>query len=286
MSFLPLLLGTGIGAGLALVVWGLRTRPPPEDPPRPTRSIGPRFADLPARLARAGVAGLIIGLLTRWPVGVIGGAALGFFASDLLAGRGQRSAEVDRSAAIASWTEMLRDTMAAAAGLEQAIVTTAPLAPAPIRPQIRALIVRLERQRLAPALSQLADDLADPTADLVVSALTLAASGEAQDLSDLLGSLAGAARDNATMRLKMEAWRARTRTSVRIITTVTVCMALLLVVLNRSYLSPFDTAAGQAVLLAVVACFAGGLWWLASMARYAAPERFVIGQRAEESSWS
>ena len=63
-------------------------------------------------------------------------------------------------------------------------------------------------------------------------------------------------------------------------------MALLLVVLNRSYLSPFDTAAGQAVLLAVVACFAGGLWWLASMARYAAPERFVIGQRAEESSWS
>ena len=286
MSFLPLLLGTGIGAGLALVVWGLRTRPPPEDPPRPTRRIGPRFADLPARLARAGVAGLIIGLLTRWPVGVIGGAALGFFASDLLAGRGQRSAEVDRSAAIASWTEMLRDTMAAAAGLEQAIVTTAPLAPAPIRPQIRALIVRLERQRLAPALSQLADDLADPTADLVVSALTLAASGEAQDLSDLLGSLAGAARDNATMRLKMEAWRARTRTSVRIITTVTVCMALLLVVLNRSYLSPFDTAAGQAVLLAVVACFAGGLWWLASMARYAAPERFVIGHRAEESSWS
>ena len=198
MSFLPLLLGTGIGAGLALVVWGLRTRPPPEDPPRPTRRIGPRFADLPARLARAGVAGLIIGLLTRWPVGVIGGAALGFFASDLLAGRGQRSAEVDRSAAIASWTEMLRDTMAAAAGLEQAIVTTAPLAPAPIRPQIRALIVRLERQRLAPALSQLADDLADPTADLVVSALTLAASGEAQDLSDLLGSLAGAARDTST----------------------------------------------------------------------------------------
>jgi Flp pilus assembly protein TadB len=286
MSFLPLLLGTGIGAGLALVVWGLRTRPAQEDPSRRIRRIGPRFGDLPARLARAAVAGLVIGLLTRWPIAVIGGAALGFFAGDLFAGRGQRGTEVDRTAAIASWTEMLRDTMAAAAGLEQAIVTTAPLAPEPIRPQIRALIIRLERQRLVPALSQLADDLADPTADLVVSALTLAASGEAQDLSDLLGSLAGAARDNATMRLKIEASRARTRTSVRIITTVTVCMALLLVVLNRSYLSPFDTAAGQGVLLAVVACFAGGLWWLASMARYAAPERFVIGHRAEESSWS
>jgi Flp pilus assembly protein TadB len=286
MSFLPLLLGTGIGAGLALVVWGLRPRAPQDDPWRRMRRIWPRFADLPARLARAAVAGLIIGLLTRWPIAVIGGAALGFFASDLFAGRGQRGVEVDRTAAIASWTEMLRDTMAAAAGLEQAIVTTAPLAPEPIAPQIRALISRLERERLAPALSRLADDLADPTADLVVSALTLAASGEAQDLSDLLGSLAGAARDNATMRLKIEASRARTRTSVRIITAVTICMALLLVVLNRNYLSPFDTAAGQGVLLAVVACFAGGLWWLAAMARYAAPERFVVGHRGEESSWS
>jgi Flp pilus assembly protein TadB len=88
------------------------------------------------------------------------------------------------------------------------------------------------------------------------------------------------------MRLKIEASRARTRTSVRIITAVTICMALLLVVLNRNYLSPFDTAAGQGVLLAVVACFAGGLWWLAAMARYAAPERFVVGHRGEESSWS
>jgi tight adherence protein B len=286
VSLLPLLLGAGIGAGLALVVWGLRPREPRDPRSRRVGGFGPRFTDLPARLARAAVAALVIGLLTRWPVAVIGGAALGFFATDLFAGRGQRSAETDRTAAIASWTEMLRDTMAAAAGLEQAIVTTAPLAPAPIRPQIRVLISRLERERLAPALSQLADDLADPTADLVVSALTLAASGEAQDLSDLLGSLAGAARDNATMRLKIEASRARTRTSVRIITAVTVCMALLLVVLNRSYLSPFDSAAGQGVMLAVIACFAGGLWWLASMARYVAPERFLVGHRNEESSWS
>jgi Flp pilus assembly protein TadB len=176
--------------------------------------------------------------------------------------------------------------MAAAAGLEQAMVTTAPLAPTPIRPQIGALVSRLETERLATALAQLADDLADPTADLVVSALTLAAGGEAQDLTDLLGSLASAARDNATMRLKIEASRARTRTSVRIITAVTVSMAVLLVVLNRNYLSPFDSAAGQGVLLAVVACFGGGLWWLASMARYVAPKRFLIGDREAESSWS
>jgi Flp pilus assembly protein TadB len=286
VSLLPLVLGACIGAGLALVVWGLRPHERRDAPFRRARPIAPHFTDLPARLVRAMALALAIGLLTRWPVAVLGGAALGFFARDLFAWRGKHSVETDRTAAIASWTEMLRDTMAAAAGLEQAIVTTAPLAPATIRPQIHALISRLERERPAPALAQLADDLADPTADLVVSALTLAASGEAQDLSDLLGSLAGAARDNATMRLKIEASRARTRTSVRIITAVTVCMALLLVVLNRGYLSPFDSAAGQGVLLVVIACFGGGLWWLASMARYVAPERFLVGRRDEESSWS
>ena len=63
-------------------------------------------------------------------------------------------------------------------------------------------------------------------------------------------------------------------------------MAVLLVVLNRSYLRPFDTAAGQGVMLAVIACFGGGLWWLASMARYAAPARFLSAHQDEEPSWS
>jgi Flp pilus assembly protein TadB len=131
---------------------------------------------------------------------------------------------------------------------------------------------------------QLAEDLADPTMDLVVSALCLAASGEAQDLAELLGSLAGAARDSATMRLKIDASRARVRTSVRIITSVTVLMALLLVLLNRTYLKPFDSAAGQGVLLVVFGCFGAALWWLASMSRYAAPERFLAAHRSEEVS--
>jgi Flp pilus assembly protein TadB len=207
----------------------------------------------------------------------------GFFAGDLFGSRADRSAETDRTEAIAGWTEMLRDTMAAAAGLEQAIITTAPIAPAPIRPHVQALVVRLQRERLVPALMQLADDLADPTMDLVVSALCLAASGEAQDLAELLGSLAAAARDGATMRLKIDASRARVRTSVRIITAVTVVMALLLVLLNRSYLRPFDSAVGQAVLLVVFGCFGTALWWLASMSRYATPERF-LARPVEEAS--
>jgi Flp pilus assembly protein TadB len=223
----------------------------------------------------AAVGGVLFAALTRWPVGVLAGAALGFFGRDLFASRTQQRQQTDRTEAIASWTEMLRDTMAAAAGLEQAIITTAPLAPTAIRPEVGALVTRLQRERLGPALAAFGEDLADPTADLVVSALTLAASGEAQELGELLASLAAAARDNATMRLKVDATRARTRTSVRIITSVTIGMALLLVVLNRSYLAPFNSVTGQMILLAVFGCFGGAFIWLASMARYIAPERFL-----------
>jgi len=271
------LIGGGLGAGVLLVVWGLRgsgaTTPPSVVASARMKS---RLPDLSHRLLRAAGAAAIGGLLTRWPVAMLGMAALGFFSLDLFAGRARRGAETDRTAAIASWTEMLRDTLAAAAGLEQAIITTAPLAPLPIRPQIQGLVTSLQLERLEPALAALADELADPTADLVVAALSLAASGEAQDLHELLTSLASAARDSATMRLKVDASRARTRTSVRIIGAVTVGMAGLLVLLNRTYLKPFDSAAGQVVLLGVVSCFAAALWWLAAMARYVAPERFLM----------
>jgi tight adherence protein B len=238
-----------------------------------------------ARLGKAAIGGLVAGLLTRWPVGVLGGFLFGYFASDLFGGRLHRNAETEQTEAIASWTEMLRDTMAAASGLEQAITTTAPIAPVAIRPQIQTLVARLRRERLSTGLAELAEGLANPVADLVVSALTLAANGEAQDLGELLGSLSGAARDGATMRLRIDASRARTRTSVRIITGVTVAMAGLLVLLNRTYLQPFDSATGQCVLLLVFACFGGALWWLVQMSRYVAPERFLVASGPEEEPW-
>jgi hypothetical protein len=75
------------------------------------------------------------------------------------------------------------------------------------------------------------------------------------------------------------------RTSVRIITGVTLTMALLLVLLNRTYLRPFDSAVGQSVLLLVFACFGTALWWLASMSRYAEPERF-LARPTGDAGWS
>jgi Flp pilus assembly protein TadB len=205
---------------------------------------------------------------------------------DLAGGQAARQAAVARAEAVAAWAEMLRDTLAGAAGLEQAITATAPVAPAPVRPQVLTLATRLEghRMRLVPALHAFADDLADPTADLVVAALVLSSERQARRLGELLGALARAARDDATMRLRVEAGRARTRTSVRVVVGVTLAMAAGLVVLNRGYLSPYDSAFGQLVLVAVGGLFAAAFWWLARMARIDAPERLLGGDMNVEPS--
>ncbi|MDQ6840219.1 MAG: type II secretion system protein [Actinomycetota bacterium] len=264
-------MGATVGAGVWLIVWSLASTQP-----RPRRHLLYRWrTDLGVRMAALVVAALAALGVTRWPVAVIAAGGLGFFGRDLFGSRGRRAASVDRSVAVASWAEMLRDTLAASSGLEEAIAATAPLAASSIRPALSGLVAQLGRVRLADALAQFAETLADPTADLVVSALILAARGEAQSLVDLLGSLAEAARDDADMRLRVDANRARIRTSVKVIASVTVAMVVALVLFNASYLRPFDSAGGQIVLAAVFAGFAGGLTWLHVMSRYQAPDRFL-----------
>ena len=113
---------------------------------------------------------VVVAALTGWPVAAVL-AGLGAWAlPSVLGGAKERAREVARTEAIAGWAEMLRDTLSAAAGLEQAIVATASVAPLPIRDEVVALAGRLEAERLVPALRRFADDLADPTGDLVVAA--------------------------------------------------------------------------------------------------------------------
>jgi Flp pilus assembly protein TadB len=271
------LLGAGVGLGLVLVMAGLR----------PTASVPPRRRQLLSRLRRdrlvrrlglAAGAGVVIGALTGWPVAAVLAAAGGYALPPLLAGRGERTRQVARTEAIAGWAEMLRDTLSAAAGLEQAILATAPVAPAPIRIEVLALAERLGSERLIPALRQFATELADPTGDLVVAALVLASGNEARRLAELLTSLAAAARDQAAMELRVEAGRARIRTSSRVVVGATLTFAGGLIILNRSFLSPFGTPVGQFMLGIIGLLFAGAFVWLARLGRPTVPERFLAAQ--------
>ena len=271
MTLLAAMVGAGATGGLWLLADGARRRSRPHVIAAPR--VIPHYVRRRAALALS--AGGVVAVLTRWPVAALAAAAFGWAATDLFGGRGDRERATARTEGVASWAEMLRDTMSGAHGLEEAITTSATVAPAAIAAEVSALAIRIEREPLDDALGAFADDLAHPTGDLVVTALTLAARGAVGDLNDLLGTLALAAREEAAMRLRVDAARARLRTAVRMVAAVTVVTALGLIVLNRSYLDPYRPAVGQLVLGAVAATWAGALWWLGRMSRFLAPERFL-----------
>jgi tight adherence protein B len=273
------LLGIGAGIGLLLVVIGWRGVEPDRTRRRLSRQPGDDGSRRQHVVVRLGVAiavGVATGVVTGWFVGAIL-VGLACWALPRVLGRDpEHTRRVARIEAIATWTEMLRDTLCAASGLEQAILATAPLAPAPIRSEITDLAARLENgERLAPSLRRLADRLADPTGDLVIAALVKAAEQQTRQLGDLLGALAHTAREQASMRMRVEAGRARTRTSVRVIVGTTLAFAAAVVMLNRSYLSAYDSAAGQMALLVIGGLFAAGFAWLARISRVAGPTRFL-----------
>jgi Flp pilus assembly protein TadB len=117
------------------------------------------------------------------------------------------------------------------------------------------------------ALRLFAQDIDDPSAQEVVSALRLAATSRAQRLVELLGALAISTREEVTMRLRVETSRASARSGVRTVIWFSVGFVALLTVIARSYLSPFGSIVGQLVLILVGVLYAMGLLLMARLIR-------------------
>jgi tight adherence protein B len=279
VTLVALLLGTLAGFGIVLFIVAMRPAAPAEMRPRRTtgrpRPLVARFGRLNLRIVLAVVLGLVVAFVTRWPVAALFTAAGGFMLPTFFGGKELREKEIGRIEAIASWAEMLRDTLAGAGGLEQSIVASAGVAPQPIRPEVVRLAARLERDRLSVALRDFADELDDPTGDLVVASLVLAADKSPKRLGHLLGTLADSARSEADMRLRIDASRARTRTSVKVVTITTLGFTFGLMVLNRDYLDVYSSFVGQLVLLFIGFLYTTAYVWLARAARFSGTERFL-----------
>jgi hypothetical protein len=286
MTALALLAGVGCGLGILIVVLGARGTTGFTHAAKLVNRRGDHRGA--QRVAIAVGVGLVVLVVTRWPVGGLLAAAMAGSWHTLFGQKSTAAADVARIEAVASWTEMLRDTMAAASGLEQAITTTASIAPAPIRKDVVALATRLEAREvtLADGLPDLADALGDPTGDLVVAALVSAAERRARSLGDLLGALAASAREDASMRLRVQAGRARVATAARIVSFFTLLMAGGLVLLKRDFLEPYGTPSGQFALAVAGGVFALAFWWLTQMSAISSPERFLTALRRRGSEAS
>jgi Flp pilus assembly protein TadB len=278
-ALLAVVCGAGVGAGLLVTLAGLRGHrvlPRLDRARRHRRGSAAVAADGERQWIIGAGLGAVVWLLTGWlGAGVLAVCAV-VVAPRLFVGQRQRKAWIARSEAIAAWTEMLRDTMAAADGVEEAIAATVPIAPAPIRGEVALLDARRRSEQSLPdALAAFARELDHPSGDLVVTALIAAAEGEGTDFAQVLTRLAVIARSEVAMRREVEASRAQVHSSGRMILAVLVVTGAGFAVVSRGYFEPYGGAGGQVALVVVAALFTAGAVSLERMSRIQVAERFT-----------
>jgi Flp pilus assembly protein TadB len=276
-DLLAILTGALTGGALFLciaAIRGLPVRPPDQGPGPLERGLRQVYS---LRGLIAVVSGLLVLLATRWVVAGIAVALLVFTWKGLGGAAAERAA-MARLEALAMWTESLRDTIAGAVGLEGAIPASIRVADMSIQGPLLALVDRLHtRVPMHEALRRFAEDLADPSSDLIISALIINSRLRGPGLRDLLGSLAGSVREELDMRRRINAQRQATRRSAQIVIGISVGMALGLAIFDKSMLDKYASTVGQLVLACVCAVYALGIIWLRRLANFEQPERLLGG---------
>jgi Flp pilus assembly protein TadB len=272
---LAVLVGALTGGGLFILVVALRglpVRPKSQGSGRLERMVKEAFS---IRGGIALIAGILVLVATRWVVAGVGVALL-CYSWRSLGGAASERKTMARLESLATWTESLRDTIAGAVGLEQAIPSSIRVADASIREPLTKLVDRLHtRVPMHVALRRFADDLDDPSADMIIAALVINSRLRGPGLRALLGALADSVREELDMRRKINSSRRSTRRSVQIVIAVSVLMAIFLAVLDHRFLEPYDSVFGQLVLAVIVGIYALGIIWLRKLARFDTPQRLL-----------
>jgi Flp pilus assembly protein TadB len=280
MALVAALLAATVAVGALLVAsaWtpGQASRLPRRVPREPLIAV-----------AGGAVAGVVALAITGWLAAALAVAIGGFAATRAVRRRTPGGAsEQERIEALAIWCEQLRDLLAADQGIVGTISATVRTCPEALRPEVAALSARLGRQDAATAIGQYADEVDDPSADLVATVL-LEATRRSSRTSELLSELAATIRERAAMRLRVEAERAGQRSEARFVVVFSALAIGAVCILGRDseFLDAFDDGAGQLVLAIVALCFGGGVWWLGRLTRFERPARFlsvgVAGRRSD-----
>lgn len=268
-----ILAGAAVAAGLLLVVTAVR---PGRAEVEQAVRVPIDFRPLIGRAAAAVLVAVVSLAATRWVLPALVCGAIGWWVVGLIADRKKSGpGELERVEALATWTEQLRDVLMAGDQPIGAIQATVSTCPEPVRPQVRALAARLGRQSEQVVLRQFADELDDPTADLIAAGLLVALTkgGRAERV---LSSLAQQARHQAERRKLLEAEREPARREVWwVIGLMTLQLLGGLLFARSSYLAPYRTFTGQVVLGVLLAAFLGLIIYVQRLSRFTRPARFL-----------
>lgn len=275
--------GMAMVGGLLLLIYSLTPRP--ASPARPRRR--PRA---PTRLTRrtqvllavGAVVGLVLWVVTGWalalPLAV--GATAGL---PVLLSAPSATRRIARLQAMEEWTRSLAGMLQGGGmGVKSALAASLPAAPAAIEPEVRTLVARLRAN--VPddvALRAFADDLDDPTGDLIASSLVLAVRRQGVGVASVLEGLAESVSQDVRIRRSIEAERAEPRNSARLVTIITLALFGLLL-LNGDYIASYATPLGQVILAVLVGVYVALLVWMKRMTTPPSAPRFIGNSVAAE----
>ena len=264
-------LGGLVVSGFLLIVYGCRKAE------RRTVSVRLPHLDWRSPWVIAGVlfaAGLAIALFTGWLVVAIVLPLLGVGLPYLI-GRSDQAVDISKMEAMEEWTRSLSGILTAGTGLEQALVATLRSTPAPLRTDVSLLVARLRaRWTTESAIRAFAEDLNDPTGDIIAANLLLGAQQRGDGLATILEGLAESVALDIRARRQVEADAAKPRATARWVTIIT-AVVLAGLFLTGTYVSPYKTGVGQFILLALLGAYAAVLVWMKKIAAGPAPLRFL-----------
>ncbi|WP_270367073.1 type II secretion system F family protein [Microbacterium algeriense] len=262
-------LATTIGIlGLLVLVLGLLPAPVSQGPKPPSRlqlaflKARGRFGKQRMMLAGAGfIGGVILWLFTGWIVWIVIVPLAAAGVPWLLSSGGEQR-KLDRLEGLETWTRGLAGLTVAGSSLEQTIIASVNSSPDSIREEVTLLAARLNaRWPTRSALRKFADDLADPTGDLIVAHLLLAERVRGAGLANALEDLAQSIAEEVGVRRKIEADRAKPRQAIRITTIATVVLIGMMPFVSQ-FMAPYKTPLGQLILAVLITLDVFMLLWL------------------------
>ncbi|WP_454859664.1 type II secretion system F family protein [Promicromonospora soli] len=267
MILLAAACGAVLVAGILILLSG--ARPGPARPSPAPRRFGQWLARVPRRawqLAGIGlVGGVLAWILTGWALALIAVPAVVAGLPYLLS-TAESTRQIARLDAMEEWTRALAGVLLAGRGLEGALTATLRSVPAPIAPEVRTLVDRLHSRGTTPdAIWAFAEDLNDPTGDLIAANLLLAAQRGGNGLARILTHQAEAVAADVRAQRKIQADRATDRTTVRVATLASV-VVLVVLPFTGPYAEPYTTPVGQVILAVLLVADVGLLLLLRKMA--------------------
>ena len=273
-------LGGLIALGLVMVVFGWFSPPAPPQSTSLWKTLWNRWESIPLRrrwwVAAALIAGVSTAAVTGFIPALVLVPALIIGVPWLLADPPSR--ELELLAGLDRWVRLLSTSIGTGKSIRDAIFTTRTQSPAILREPVDRLCARLDqRTTTKDALLRFADELDSADADAVAAALAIASSRGGVGTRATLMGLSDTIQDRLRALREVATERAKPRTVVRQVTTITLAVIVGAVVLNARFFEPYLTPLGGIIALVLAAAYAGCLWMLRRMSTPPPAPRFLKG---------